>query len=676
MEMIFQNKAFIALLIGVVLSAGCSNTKEAVKPPPMSAGNPANGGPALQTDILQETAYAKEGGRIYYSNPYDNKKLYVMDENLGGRTKLCDDKVLNLNIIGEWIYYTGRMDRTGLFRIKKSGGIPMKVSSDTVGVYVYDGDWIYYSNESDGGKLYRMRPDGASKAKVCDDIVTSALKCDGDFIYYFSFNNFKTDICRIKKDGTGRLVLSKEAPDNFYNFYLEDGWIYYTGSESGIMKLKSDGSQAVNLNTGKATQFYISEGWIYYQNNSDNNNLCRLYRIRTDGRDRLKLNDEFSEFISLAGDWIYYAAGSDGYKLYRIKTDGTGRAKLCDDTPIGIKPGGDWIYYYINGYHGDIVYRIKPDGSGREDIITDETQADKIENTENREEGNTKGNYANMALVAKQGEWTYFSNLSDGAKLYRMKENGSSKTKLCNDAAFYISILDDWIYYIIKPEQGVSNGGMAYKISTDGKSKTPILDTPVSILQIANGWLYITGEHAAGSHMFRIKPDGTEKTALGGLSGQYCIGSGKLYYSQRPDYGIKEATVGEVQDSYDVNTIVLGKAVSFLVDRGWVYYGSGDQGDSNPGLYKIKTNRMGLNRLTVDPPDSFNISGDWIYYTSGQCLYKMKTDGSSRSKLGEGAAGSINMAGDWIYYTDKSPVDAGARLFRIRSGGGGREEIK
>lgn len=669
-------KALIPVLACVILLSGCSGSKEAVKPSSSSVNESAKTSATAQTDILHEMVYAKQGNRIYYSNPYDNKKLYVMDENLGNRRKLCDDRVLNLNIIGDWIYYTTKTDRAGLFRINKNGGDPMKVTDDAIDAYVYDQDWIYYINISDKGKLYKMRSDGTDRTKLCDDTAICTLKCEGDFIYYFCVENYKTRICRIKKDGTQRLALSDESPGSFYDFFLKDGWIYYAGVESGIIKIRVDGSQIIRLDSGKATQFYISGDWIYYQNNSDNNNLCRLYKIRTDGTDKLKLNDEFSEFISVSGDWIYYAAGADNYKSYKIKTDGTERTKLCDDTPIGIKPCGDWIYYYINGYYEDIVYRIKPDGSGREDIITDESQAGKIENTENKSEGNTKGNYANMALIAKQGEWIYFSNPSDGSKLYKMKEDGTSKTKLCNDAVYYISILDNWIYYIQRPEQGVSDGGKVYKISTSGKNKTRVIDTLASSLQIVDGWLYITGEYASGGGIFRIKPDGTEKALLGGSPAQYCIGNGKLYYSERPNYGINAMPVEGIKDDYEVNNIVLGLPISFLVDKGWIYYGFRSQGGRTPGVYKIKTNRTGLTKLTGDEPDSLNASGDWIYYTSGQCLYKIKTDGTSRSKLCHNAAGSINVAGDWIYYTDKNPWDAGTKLYRVKSDGSGREEVK
>jgi hypothetical protein len=69
-------------------------------------------------------------GWIYYSNPHDGSKLYVIKTDGSGRQKLNDDRSWNIKV---------------------------------------SGDRIYYVNSSDGGKLYTIKIDGSDRQKLSDD---------------------------------------------------------------------------------------------------------------------------------------------------------------------------------------------------------------------------------------------------------------------------------------------------------------------------------------------------------------------------------------------------------------------------------------------------------------------------------------------------------------------------
>ena len=59
-----------------------------------TAGNLNNGG-----------LFCEYNDKIYFANPYDYNKLYVMDSDCTNAMKLSDDSVGSINVCGNYIYY-------------------------------------------------------------------------------------------------------------------------------------------------------------------------------------------------------------------------------------------------------------------------------------------------------------------------------------------------------------------------------------------------------------------------------------------------------------------------------------------------------------------------------------------------------------------------------------------
>ena len=71
--------------------------------------------------------------------------------------------------------------------------------------------------------------------------------------------------------------------------------------------------------------------------------------------------------------------------------------------------------------------------------------------------GNTEGNITNGGMAVKQDDWIYYCEYDASANypgapnnssIWKMRSNGSNKTKLINVEASYLNIKGDWIYYI------------------------------------------------------------------------------------------------------------------------------------------------------------------------------------------------------------------------------------
>ena len=59
--------------------------------------------------------------------------------------------------------------------------------------------------------------------------------------------------------------------------------------------------------------------------------------------------------------------------------------------------------------------------------------------------GNTPGNIVNGGYVAQQGDWIYYCNVSLGYTLYKIRTDGSERTKLSDDSSLYINVIGDWV---------------------------------------------------------------------------------------------------------------------------------------------------------------------------------------------------------------------------------------
>ena len=276
---------------------------------------------------------------------------------------------------------------------------------------------------------------------------------------------------------------------NFGKAAIQGEWIYY--GNDGLFKVRVDDTEKTKLSEDNANNINVVGDWIYYSASTGVNYMVGIYKIRTDGTEKTKL-DEFGTMamplLNVIGDWIYYVGSTEeGHALCKIRTDGTGKTAIIHGdgekwgVPFSNNIIGDWIYYNAFDGMNDTLLRIRTDGTERTVIKYEEDFAfvryivvgDWLYysgyNSEIRKI-NTDGsqiikvNDDNSDNINVVGDWIYYTNESDGGKIYRIHIDGSQRTKLNDDNSDHINIVGDWIYY------NVIDDGM-YKMRTDGTGR-------------------------------------------------------------------------------------------------------------------------------------------------------------------------------------------------------------
>ena len=271
------------------------------------------------------------------------------------------------------------------------------------------------------------------------------------------------------------------------------------------------------------------------------------------------------------------------------------------------------------------------------------------------------GNIMNGGFVAhdKENGFEYYSNGSDGFKLYRMKK-GCTPQKISDDMCRSISIATGYVYYIN------TKNHLLYRVSANGGYPEQLSDDRLECAVLADQWIYFSNADEDGV-LYKINVMNGKLMEFK-YSGRFCqyinvVGgyvyyrsvehSGKLY---RINVDTKTAPLELCNDNC-LYVHVIGDAI---------YYINASEGYK---IYRIGIDGSGRSKpLVYDICRTMNIADGWIYYT---CL---NLNGVFRKRIsGRGQAtplvntqikcSNINISGEWVYFCNRTD---GNNLYRIK----------
>lgn len=274
-------------------------------------GNIVNDGMAVEDENY--IYYINRAGDVYGASPdllYKIKKNDVTRKDLcdlNYNTQVIDNRVWNLNIVGDWIYYSNWKDafHHSINKVKKDGTQNTCIANEAVGNMFVNGNWIYYVKRTNSHSI---------------DL---------------------NDIYKMSLDGSCRMKLNSNPVEDMT---MSDGWIYYTNIKDGykIYRMKLDGSENAKICDDETLFMTVSGSSIFYSNKSDDE---KLYKINGDGTEKCKISDNKATFINASENYVYYVNASDGDKLYKTTFSGGDSEKITDEYGSNITILNNKIYF-------------------------------------------------------------------------------------------------------------------------------------------------------------------------------------------------------------------------------------------------------------------------------------------------------------------------------------------
>lgn len=270
--------------------------------------------------------------------------------------------------------------------------------------------------------------------------------------------------------------------------------------------------------------FVQDKDWMYYSYFVDSqvNELHEkrgVYKAKSDGTNAVKISDKPAAYLNLYKNYIYYI-NFDDRKIYRMKKDGSDNKKISDEMAISLLVDRGYIYYRDKEAEeeGSTLFRMKMDGSKKVEVTKDALSYNIIDN------------------------YIYYSSKASLGELYRIKTDGSNKTKICKINGVLKYIKDNYIYYSMVQEnvtdaaQFLYNSGYLNKVKLDGTNATKLTSEPVYNFYVDNNNIvyfeqFDNENRDVFPNLYKVNSDGQGKTKIAEkISPFFYISNDQVYY--------------------------------------------------------------------------------------------------------------------------------------------------
>lgn len=274
--------------------------------------------------------------------------------------------------------------------------------------------------------------------------------------------------------------------------------------------------------------------------------------------------------------------------------------------------------------------------------------------------GNTAGNLYNGGLFCESNGVIFFSNPSDGGKLYSMDANGNNLKKINDDVATYINADENYVYYV-RNNSGSSlnfnyvafHRNALVRIDRDGDNLI-ILDTEPCLYAslIGNYIYYLHYDEQDASTLYKVRIDGEEQKQVMNDAVFTCNADGQYFYYNGMD---TDGSIHRFDTVNDNSTIVyVGNCFQPIVSDGKdVYY---IDGNTNYSIVHTNLQFSNPTYVTRDSVDAYNVYGSYIYYQKydkdGSALCMVKNDGSESMIIREGSFCDIHVTSYYVFFRE------------------------
>lgn len=270
-------------------------------------------------------------GYVYFSNKFDDGKLYKMKPDETEMELILGSNVNHLLAGGDYLYYyldtaksgtgLGYVVRTyGIYRAERDGSHSQCLDRDAAINMQLVGNYIYYLryNNQEYTKFYRTKIDKSDQIEVSESVINPACAVNGT-IY---FNGTEKDHYLYALDTRSDQIYTVYRGDVWYPHYA-DGWIYYmdVSSDYRICRYNLSSQQVEILTNDRADTFNVTDRYLYYQK-SDKDNPC-LMRTGLDGSNPEVVAEGLYNNINVTSEYVYFMEYGDDSTMYHTPANGS-----------------------------------------------------------------------------------------------------------------------------------------------------------------------------------------------------------------------------------------------------------------------------------------------------------------------------------------------------------------
>lgn len=317
----------IFIVIALILVAGIIfiNIKNRPKEIPDDAVGNTSG------NIINRGLFCESDGYVYFSNTYDQRKLYKMKSDGTEVKRIADVPVEFINVYGDEVFfyqtpgadnqvfglgglygvcYTDINGKTGMHNVDKT----------IVNSLILYGKNLYYQHydQAEGLMLYKANPRTNEKTVLSDKRVFVSTPINGRFLTYDEDNNY---FLSQFNTATGQMELVDQEA-RVYNVIIEGQYVYYMNIDDSykIYRMNLSNYSKEKLTDYTVDVFNVYGDDIFFQKNSED--FPALMHMKTDGSNESVVAEGNYTNINCTSVYTYFYGFGDAAPIYRVPTSG------------------------------------------------------------------------------------------------------------------------------------------------------------------------------------------------------------------------------------------------------------------------------------------------------------------------------------------------------------------
>ncbi|WP_169336450.1 DUF6612 family protein [Gracilibacillus lacisalsi] len=368
------------------------------------------------------------------------------------------------------------------------------------------------------------------------------------------------------------------------------------------------------------------------------------------------------DYIDIVELNVRIKVNKQSLQLTELQIDYIGESKFVESNPPQMKE----TVTFVLSNHNEIenlelpADEIENALTIAEHFTTDIEEEDEEDNKDEVEQlGNTGANIMNHGKWATDGEWIYFSSLGKG--INRMRRDGTDQTRLSEERAANINVVNDKLYYIqITEPADLTQGAKLIQMNKDGSDRQQIYDISATNLIVKNEWMYyleVSDTPTPRVYLEKQKTNLSYGERILEDVGRFIIENDKIVYQKTEDNQLYYTDIDVDIYSQESETALDGKrARSFAMEDDWIYY---ENANHNYHLYRFNLETEKEEELTTYPVEGFNVDNHVFYRNPSDnwSLYRLDVNTMESEKLDEGSVYFLHIIDGYVYYAKIEEVD-------------------